>query len=77
MGNYLKLRKAVFVFKQYGITLFGNNKKANLYRDLNMDPVFINGLVFELEFALQVEMDKNLELKMTVPAQLIQNLVEK
>lgn len=48
----------------------------NLYKDFNMGPVFINGLIFELELALQVEVENEITMEMTEPVQLITNLFE-
>ncbi len=52
--HFAQLKKAVKVFHSYGITLAGPRKNDHFIRQLNMDPVFINGLIFELEYNLQV-----------------------
>ena len=71
MNDFSKLRKAVGVFQLYGISLIGNQKKKNLFKDLQMDPVFINGLIFELELALQVEVENEIPLERISPILLI------
>ncbi|WP_339880089.1 acyl carrier protein [uncultured Algoriphagus sp.] len=76
MKQFTKLRKLVTVFHLYGISLFGESKRVNLYKDLNMDHVFINGLVFELEFTLQVDLKKEIDYNMTHPIHLIQSLMQ-
>ena len=48
------LKKAIQVFHSYGITLIGQHKNADFIQQLGMDPVFINGLIFELEYQLHV-----------------------
>lgn len=48
------LKKAIQVFHSYGITLIGQHKNADFIQQLRMDPVFINGLIFELEYQLHV-----------------------
>ncbi|AMQ57058.1 acyl carrier protein [Algoriphagus sanaruensis] len=58
---FSKLKKAVEVFHSYGISVSGAHKNAHFVKQLNMDPVFINGLIFELEYNLQVYLqDENL-----------------
>ncbi|GMQ23927.1 hypothetical protein Aoki45_06090 [Algoriphagus sp. oki45] len=52
--QFSKLKKAVEVFHSYGITLAGERKNDHFIQKLNMDPVFINGLIFELEYNLQL-----------------------
>jgi acyl carrier protein len=52
--HYSKLKKAIQVFHTYGITLVGPRKNDHFITNLNMDPIFINGLIFELEYRLQV-----------------------
>ena len=77
MKHYTKLRKIVTVFHSYGISLMGKGKLLNLYKDLNMDQVYIRGLIFELELALQIEAENEVDIEMTIPMHLIQNLVGK
>lgn len=52
--QFTLLKKAVEVFHSYGIVLSGQKKNAHFIQQLNMDPIFINGLIFELEYQLQV-----------------------
>ncbi len=52
--KFTNLKKAVEVFHTYGITLTGSRKNDHFIKHLNMDPIFINGLIFELEYQLQV-----------------------
>jgi hypothetical protein len=49
-----KIRKAINIFHSYGISLVGSGKNDHFVNKLKMDPVYINGLIFELEFCLQV-----------------------
>ena len=41
-----------------------------------MDHVFINGLVFELEFILKVDLTMEMDYNMTHPIHLIQSLMQ-
>ena len=52
--HFTLLKKAIEVFHSYGITLIGQQKNADFIQQLHMDPVFINGLIFELEYQLQI-----------------------
>jgi len=56
-SNMKKLRK---VFESYGIRLNGKHGNLHLKNDLHMDEVFINGLIFELEFVSKKNVKKDL-----------------
>lgn len=65
-------KKLSKVFESYGIRLNGKQGNLHLKNDLHMDEVFINGLIFELEYATQKNLEKDfaeLELR---PARLIE-----
>lgn len=51
-----KLRK---VFESYGIRLNGKQGNLHLKNDLHMDEVFINGLIFELEYVSKKNLEKD------------------
>ncbi len=68
-------KKLYKVFESYGINLNGRQGNLHLKNDLHMDEVFINGLIFELEYASQKNLDKefgDLELR---PARLMAEFV--
>lgn len=71
-----KIRKAIEVFHTYGITLTGQRKNDHFVNQLHMDPVFINGLIFELEFNLQVFIQEEKLKGACTPRQLIELLME-
>jgi hypothetical protein len=75
MNHYSKLRKITAIFHLYGIRLSGRRKYDNLYKDLNMDQAFVQGLIFELELALQIQLEDEVAYGVQFPAQLIGNLV--
>lgn len=52
--RFSQLKKAVEVFHAYGISLSGSKKNEHFVNTMKMDPVFVNGLIFELEYNLQV-----------------------
>jgi acyl carrier protein len=74
--RYTQLKKAVGVFHSYGISLTGHRKNAHLIQQLNMDPVFVNGLIFELEYHLQVVIQEEKLKKASTPREIIRLLLE-
>ncbi|MCU0400016.1 MAG: acyl carrier protein [Algoriphagus sp.] len=73
--QFSQLKKAVEVFHSYGITLTGKRKHAHFIEQLNMDPVFVNGLIFELEYNLKVFLQDELLGKACTPKEVIQLLL--
>jgi acyl carrier protein len=73
--QFSKLKKAVEVFHSYGISLSGQRKNDHFIQKLNMDPVFINGLIFELEYNLQVFLQDEMLGKACTPKEVIQLLL--
>jgi acyl carrier protein len=72
--QFSQLKKAVEVFHSYGITLAGKRKHDHFIKQLNMDPVFVNGLIFELEYNLQVFLQDEYLGKACTPKEVIQLL---
>ncbi|GAA0880981.1 hypothetical protein GCM10009119_39510 [Algoriphagus jejuensis] len=60
------------VFESYGISLNGKQGKLHLKNDLHMDEVFINGLIFELEYVSKKNLDKDFKELELRPVSLIQ-----
>lgn len=75
MHYFSQLKKAVVVFHSYGITLAGQRKNDHFIQKLNMDPVFINGLIFELEYNLQIFLQEEMLGKACTPKEVIQLLL--
>ncbi|NVK48247.1 MAG: acyl carrier protein [Cyclobacteriaceae bacterium] len=69
--HYSQLKKAVEVFHSYGIKLSGPRKNDHFIQKLNMDPVFINGLIFELEYHLQQQLQDEKLREALTPKELI------
>ncbi|RIW15797.1 acyl carrier protein [Algoriphagus lacus] len=74
--HFTQLKKAIEVFHSYGISLTGNRKNAHLIQQLNMDPIFVNGLIFELEYHLQVVIQEEKLKKALTPKEIIDLLLE-
>ncbi len=70
------LKKAVSVFHTYGIYLYGSRKNDHFIQQLNMDPIFINGLIFEIEYQLQVIFQEERLSHIRTPKELIELLME-
>ena len=70
------LKKAAEVFHSYGIDLTGHRKNAHLILQLDMHPVFINGLIFELEYQLQVIIQEEKLRNASTPREIIRLLLE-
>lgn len=75
MKNFSDLRKITKVFHQYGIPLTGKKKYASFEKDLKMDRVFVNGLIFECELELSKELAEEKLQQIQVPAQVIEFLI--
>lgn len=74
--HYTMLKKAAEVFHSYGIHLIGQAKNAHLVQQLHMDPIFVNGLIFELEFQLQVIIQEEKLKSASTPREIIRLLLE-
>ena len=70
------LKKAAEVFHSYGISLHGPRKNDHFIQKLNMDPIFINGLIFELEYQLQVYIQEEKLRPACTPKELIRLFLE-
>ena len=69
--QFTLLKKAVEVFHSYGITLIGQQKNAHFIQQLDIDPIFLNGLIFELEYQLHVILQDELLGEVKTPKDLI------
>tara|TARA_R110002020_G_scaffold474444_1_gene705769 strand:- start:280 stop:510 length:231 start_codon:yes stop_codon:yes gene_type:complete len=76
MGKYSQLRKITQVFSEYGIVLTGQRKHDHFLFDLQMDKIFLNGLIYELEYALNIELEDHKIIDVNAPSQLIALLLD-
>lgn len=74
--QFTLLKKAAEVFHSYGISLFGARKNDHFIQKLNMDPIFINGLIFELEYQLQLFLQDEKLKRAATPKELIALFLE-
>lgn len=75
MKTITNMKKAIGVFRTYGIPLTGKRKSANFYRELQMDKMFVDGLIFELEYELKRELEDEKISKIETPSELIEHLL--
>lgn len=75
MKNIKELKKAISVFKSYGIPLTGQRKTANFYQELHMDWIFVNGLIYELELELNKEIQEDKVKDIQTPSEAIAYLL--
>ncbi len=71
MKNISNFKKIINVFQHYGITLTGKKKSANFYTGLHMEKVFVEGLIFELEYSLKTDLEESKVKSVETPEQLI------
>lgn len=76
MKNISDMKKAIGIFRMYGIPLTGKSKSANFYQELKMDQAFVNGLIFELEYELKKEIQEEKLLELASPGQVLQELLK-
>jgi acyl carrier protein len=76
MKNITALRKTIGIFQSYGIPLTGKQKGAKFYNDLNMDKVFVSGLIYELEYELKKELEDEMAARIQTPSELIYSLLQ-
>lgn len=69
------VKKLIKVFDSYGIRLNGKQGNLHLKNDLHMDEVFINGLIFELEYASKKNLDKEFDQLELRPVRLLAEFV--
>lgn len=74
--HFSRIKKAVEVFHSYGIYVHGQRKNDHFIQKLNMDPIFVNGLIFELEYQLQVHLQEEKIQNAGTPKALIELLLD-
>ncbi|HSI77373.1 MAG TPA: hypothetical protein VK957_15845 [Lunatimonas sp.] len=76
MKNIKKFRKIIKLFRSYGIHLTGKLKEKNFYHQLNMDEIYVHGLIFEAEYLLGFEIEVDWK-KIQRPVDLIKIVAQK
>ncbi|WP_194776984.1 acyl carrier protein [Pararhodonellum marinum] len=75
MNQIANIKKAIGIFKSYGIPLTGKQKSANFYQELRMDRVYVSGLIFELELELERQLEDEKVAAVQTPSELFHYLL--
>lgn len=75
MSHYSKIKSMVKVFKSYGIEYPSRVKMAGFEKELGFDRIFVEGLIFDMEEALQVYLDQKEADLIVNPLDLIQYML--
>ena len=65
------------ILKKYGIQVMGKRKYDHFYHDLNIDKVFVDGLIFEVEYALEKELGDEYIQAVESPISLVRIFLDK
>ena len=76
MKNYTRLKAIVEVFGQYGIAPVAKVRQADFVKDLGFDKVFLNGLIFDVENVLHMELDEEIVQSLRKPEDLMQYFLQ-
>ncbi len=76
MNNYTRLKAIVEVFGQYGIAPVAKVMQADFVKDLGFDKVFLNGLIFDVENVLHMELEDEIVQSLRKPEDLIQYFLQ-
>ena len=77
MTDYAKLKSMVQVFKNYGIDYPSRVRKAGFEKDLGFDKVFVGGLIYDVEEALEIILDQDEVDRIENPNDLISFMMDK
>jgi len=78
MNNRISaFKKIILVFKRYGIQIMGERKFDHFYNDLHMDEVYVNGLIFEIEYELKKNLADEFIPTVSSPSTLVNAFLQK
>lgn len=77
MTDYAKLKSMVKVFKNYGIDRPSRVREAGFEKDLGFDKVFVGGLIYDVEEALEIILDQDEVDRIENPNDLISFMMDK
>ena len=76
-NNISSIKRILGVLKKYGIQITGKRKYDHFYEDLNIDKVFVDGLIFEVEYELKKELADEYLQAVESPFSLVKIFLEK
>ncbi|GGZ35065.1 hypothetical protein GCM10007049_30600 [Echinicola pacifica] len=75
-NNFTKLKAIIEVMGKYGIHPISKVKSADFVKDLGFDKVYLNGLIYDVEDALHLELQEEVISSITNPDALIKNMLQ-
>ncbi|UCS94878.1 hypothetical protein KZP23_07665 [Echinicola marina] len=75
-NNYSKLKTIIQVMGKYGIAPISKQKRSNFVEDMGFDKVFLDGLIYDVEDALKVELQEDVARSLRSPAELINHMLQ-
>lgn len=76
-NNISSIKKILGVLNKYGIQITGKRKYDHFYEDLNIDKVFVDGLIYEVEYELKKELGDEHIQSVESPFSLVKIFLEK
>lgn len=76
-NNISLIKKILGVLNKYGIQTTGSKKYDHFYKDLNIDKVFVDGLIYEVEYELKKELGDEHIQAVESPFSLVKIFLEK
>jgi len=77
MTDYSKIKSMVKIFRSYGIHHPSKVRDDGFEKDLGFDKVFVGGLIYDVEEALQVFLDQEEVDTIDSPSALIRYMLDK
>ncbi|AWW31096.1 hypothetical protein DN752_13710 [Echinicola strongylocentroti] len=75
-NNYTKLKTIIEVMEKYGITPISKVKGADFVKDMGFDQIYLNGLIFDVEDALHLELSEEMAHSLRSPEELIRHMIQ-
>ena len=75
-NNYTKLKTIIEVMGKYGIKPISKVKRSDFMEDMGFDRVFLDGLIFDVEDALHLELTEEMAHSLRSPEELIRHMIQ-
>ncbi|WP_215225246.1 hypothetical protein [Echinicola shivajiensis] len=75
-NNYSKLKTIIQVMGKYGIAPISKQKQSYFMEDMGFDRVFLDGLIYDVEDALKVELQEEVAQSFRSPVELIDHMLQ-
>ncbi|GAB3650080.1 hypothetical protein GCM10028791_16800 [Echinicola sediminis] len=74
--NFRKIKAMIEVMGKYGISPISKVKKSDFVKDMGFDKVYLGGLIYDVEDALNVQLKEEEVDLINCPSELISYMVE-